>query len=55
MENKTKIRNNVEITINNRKHNILHHINQTEKDITPLSVTNLIHALTLEKNMLFIV
>ncbi len=34
MENNTKICNNVEITINNRKHNILHHINQTEKDIT---------------------
>jgi hypothetical protein len=34
MESKTKICCNVKITINNQKHNILHYINQTEKDIT---------------------
>ena len=34
MENITKICCNVAITINNKKHNILDFINQTEKNIT---------------------
>ena len=34
MENITKICCNVAITINNKKHNILDYIDETEKDIT---------------------
>ncbi len=34
MENITKICYNVAITINNKKHNILDYIDETEKDIT---------------------